>query len=158
MRHAAGHFLDRLSVLACSFLSFGTSCESSSRHSTMLMAFQLWVEYGLLSTQPAIRWPLLARGTKAAGFGLVHFLTISGHCFSAIRLCFYVFRGPKYPGICTLQIQVSRSSFSQKIASCSSLFSRLKNSEKRLPRNIKNRSPNSLKTISMKSRFLQYLL
>ena len=48
-----------------------------------------------------IRRPLHARGTKAASLGLVALLTISGHCYSAIRLCFYVFRRPKYPQICT---------------------------------------------------------
>ena len=40
-----------------------------------------------------IHWPLPARGTKAACFGIVRFSTIRGHaCSSAIRLCFYLFK------------------------------------------------------------------
>ena len=78
--------------------------------------------------------------------------------FQAIRLFFYVFRGPKYPHDLPHQIHFSESAFLLKHALFSSLFSRPKTSEKRLPRhpkNIKNRSRNSFKTISMQSRFPQ---
>ena len=52
----------------------------------------------IFSSSPTIviRRPLLAKGTKAACLDLIAVLTISGHCYSAIRPCFYVFRGPKY--------------------------------------------------------------
>ena len=39
-----------------------------------------------IKTALEIRWPLLARGTKAVGFDLIAFLTINNHCYSAIRL------------------------------------------------------------------------
>ena len=45
------------------------------------------------SEKNKISQPLLARGTKAACIRLIAFLSISGHCYSATRLCFYVFRG-----------------------------------------------------------------
>ena len=95
-----------------------------------------------------IRRPLLARGTKAAAFGLIVFCQSAVIASQAIRLLFYVFSGLKYPHDLHHQIQDSRSVFSQKNASFSSLCPRLRNSEKQLPRlptNIKNRSPNSLK-------------
>ena len=44
-----------------------------------------------------IRWPLLARGTKAMDVGFIVFLSISSHCFSsyqAVLLCL----GPNTPG------------------------------------------------------------
>ena len=43
-----------------------------------------------------IRRPLLAKGTKAAGLGIVLFLTISGHAFEPLGYAF-VFRGTKIP-------------------------------------------------------------
>ena len=40
-----------------------------------------------------IRRPLLARGTKAAGFGLVRFFTISGHAFQLSGYAFISLEG-----------------------------------------------------------------
>ena len=118
--------------------------------------------YFFTHTDFLIRRPLLARGTKAAGLGLIVFLTFYQSAliaFQAIQLCFYVFRGLKIPHDLPHQIHFSRSGLSLKIVSCSSLFSRPKKSEKQLTRhqtNNKNRSRNSLNTISMRSRFLHY--
>ena len=112
------------------------------------------------NSERKIRQPLLAEGTKAAEIEFIVFLSISSHCYSVIRLCFYVFRGPKYPHICLTRSSVRDPVFLHKIVSFSSLFSRPINSEKRPsrhPNNTKKRSRKSVKTISMKSRFLQYM-
>ena len=104
-----------------------------------------------------IRRPLLVRGTKAAEMGFILFLSISSHCYSAIRLCFYVFRRPRanlHPQIPHLGCVVIT-----KILLFSNLFSMLKKSENRLPRPPKNDtspSQNPLNTISLKNLFLQY--
>ena len=45
-----------------------------------------------------IRWPLLARGSKAAGVSLIAFFNNWRSCCSAIRLCFYVLEGPNTLG------------------------------------------------------------
>ena len=106
-----------------------------------------------------IRRPLLARGTKAAGLGLNAFLTLSNHCFSAIRLCFNVFKSPRSRVDDHPQIPNSGSIISLKNILFSSLFFKPKQSEKRLPKlpkNNKNRSRNSSQTFSTKSRCWQY--
>ena len=82
--------------------------------------------------------PLLARDTKAACSDTVAFSTISSHCYSAIGLCFYIFRGPKYLGDYHPQFRNSGSVSSPKIVSFSSVSSKPKKSEKRLPRHQKN--------------------
>ena len=72
----------------------------------------------------------------------------------------FVLRGPKYHHEMPHQIQNARFGIN-KIALFSSLFSKAKKSDKPLPRppkNDKNASWNSLKTVCMKNRFLQYLL
>ena len=105
---------------------------------------------------PVIRWPLLARATKAAGVGFIVFLSISSQCYSVIRLFFYVFRRPKYHHDLPHQITNSRILTTPKYASFSSLFSRLNKSQKLLPRLPKNdQKPfrNSLNTNSMTIRF-----
>ena len=38
---------------------------------------------------------MLAGRTKAAGLGLVRFLTMSGHAFRSKAICCYLFSGPK---------------------------------------------------------------
>ena len=85
-----------------------------------------------------IRRPLLARGTKVACLDLIVFLSISGHCYSAIRLCFYFFRGLKSVVDPPRQFKVSGSVISLKPASFSSLFSTQKKTEKPLSRPPKN--------------------
>ena len=101
---------------------------------------------------------MLARGTKAAGFDLIRFLTISGHAFNHQDINSYLFLKPKISVDHHPQIPNSGSVISLKISLFWSLFSRPKKSEKRLqrlPKSDENRSRNSLKRISLKSRFLQ---
>ena len=81
-------------------------------------------------TKKLIRRPLLARGTRAAGFGLIAFLLSSGHCYSGIRQCFYVFRGPRCRVDRRPQFHYSGSVSSPKVPSCSSVFSRPRKNQK----------------------------
>ena len=92
-----------------------------------------------------IRRPLFASGTKAAWSGLIVFLRISGHWYSATRLCFYVLRKAKYRHDLPHQIPHLGSVLITKILLFSSLFSRLKNQ--------KNGSQGFQKTITFHKRF-----
>ena len=103
--------------------------------------------------------PCLPGAPRLRRWSALSFYQLAVTAFRAIKLCFYVFRGPKYPQDLPHQIHFSESVFSLKIALFSSLFSRPKKSEKTAPghqKNTKNRSRNSLKTISMNTRCLQY--
>ena len=47
--------------------------------------------YGHSGINGLIRRPLLARGIKAAGLGIIRILTISGHAFSCQAICCQLF-------------------------------------------------------------------
>ena len=105
-----------------------------------------------------IRWPLLARGIKAAGFGIVRFSTIISHAFSYQAICCYPLSGPKSDVDSSRQIREFESFTSPKNPLFSSLFSSPTKPEKQLPRPPqlnKNPPPDSLKSIFVKSGFLQ---
>ena len=106
-----------------------------------------------------IRRPLLARGTKAACFGIVRFSTISGHAFQLSGYAFVplaVSNQDQIPSpVQLLRIRLHSS----KVHLFSSLFQRLENYNAVFnSSNIhENRFRNPLKTISMKRWSTQYL-
>ena len=55
--------------------------------------------FEILINNDLIRRPLLARGTKAAGLGLIRFLTIRGHAIQLSGYVVIVFEGPNTPWI-----------------------------------------------------------
>ena len=85
--------------------------------------------YESMKTDLEIRRPLLARGTKAACLGTDALFNNQRSCFSAIRLCSYVFSGPECRVDYPRQIPNSRSVTSPKIVLFSSVFSRPEISE-----------------------------
>ena len=103
-----------------------------------------------------IRRPLLARGTKAAGMGLIRFLTIGGHAF---QLSGYAF--------ISLEAQIGRWSpapdqglriryITKNPSIFNSVFKAQEIKKKHPPRASKKREMryrNSIKTISMKIEF-----
>ena len=100
--------------------------------------------------------PCFARGTKAAGLDLVAFLTSSSHCFSAIRPCFYVFRGPKYPVDLRPQFKVSGSVCIIKNPSIFKSVSKAQKTRKAAPKASKkqqNPTPKSIKRFPWKADF-----
>ena len=66
-------------------------------------------------------------GHKGCGDRIPCLLSIRSHCYSAISLCFYVFRGPTNPQIAATRSSVSDLAFHKKSCCFHACFQGLKN-------------------------------
>ena len=83
--------------------------------------------------------PCLPGAPRLREWSALSFYQLEVIAFQAIRLCFYAFRGHKYPHDLPHQIKGSGFLTTPKFASFSSLFPRLKNQKKTAPKASKKR-------------------
>ena len=108
-----------------------------------------------LPALPVIRRPLLARGNKAAGLGLIRFLTIIGHALNYQAICCYRFSGPTSLVDPPRRIHLSRRSVSapKNPSACRLVFKaqQIRKTAPKAPRKRRNSNPKFIKTMSVKN-------